>query len=198
MDKNNEWIRHIYTYFRMLEKINNTLKITINNNINMSEEEKEDNFFEMTTQLLRLMPFKVDNGITRLEKDGILKINGLKKSIKPKYENILNKYNDILCKIIRVRNKFIHEPHNIKWSFIVGGNTSCSIGFHYKLELISISTMDVANIVYELNNIMNEIQTKANDVIKDFEEERRTHPYLLKIMSFDFKKHNSEYTRIIN
>ena len=37
------------------------------------------------------------------------------------------------------------------WAFIVGGDTSCSIGFYYKFELISISTMDITNIVYELN-----------------------------------------------
>ena len=197
MKKQNEWISFIYTYFRMLEKVNNTLKITINNNINMSEEEKEDNFFEMTTQLLRLMPFKVDNGIARVEEDGILKIKDLKDFIEPKYENILSKYNDILCNIIRIRNKFIHEPHNIKWAFIVGGNTSCSIGFYYKLELISISTMDITNIVYELNNVMDEIQNKANNIIKDYEEEKRTHLYLLNIMSFNFKKHNSGYTRVI-
>jgi hypothetical protein len=197
MDKENEWISFIYTYFRMLEKINITLKKTINNNMDMSEEEKEDNFFEMTTQLLRLMPFKVENGITRVEKDGILKIKDLKDFIEPKYENILSKYNDVLCNIIRIRNKFIHEPHNIKWAFIVGGDTSCSIGFYYKFELISISTMDITNIVYELNTVMDEIQAKANTIIKAFEEEKRTHPYLLNIMSFDFKKHNSGYTRVI-
>lgn len=67
MGKENEWISFIYTYFRMLEKINNTLKITINNNTDMREDEKEDNFFEITTQLLRLIPFTVNDGKSGIE-----------------------------------------------------------------------------------------------------------------------------------
>lgn len=197
MEQEKDWIGYIYTYFRMLEKINIILKETIHSNMEMTEEEKEDNFFEMTTQLLRLMPFKINKGKAEVFDDGILKIKELKDVIKPKYKNIVNKYNNILLKIIRIRNKFIHEPHNIKWAFIVGGSTSCSIGFYYKLELISISTIDITNIVYELNNVLNEVQIMSEKVIEELEEDKRKHPYIENIKSYNFKKHNSGYTRII-
>lgn len=40
--------------------------------------------------------------------------------------------------------------------------------------------------------------TKTNNIVKDFKEEKRIHPYMLNILSFNFKRNNSEYTKVIH
>ena len=79
MDKEDKvWFDGVYPYFRMLKKINELLLLLKENNPKM--EEQEDNFLELTSELLRLIPYKIEydkdediiTGIKLLKSDGIM------------------------------------------------------------------------------------------------------------------------------
>ena len=52
------WFNGVYPYFRMQKEINNLLILLKKFNTDM--EEQEDNFLKLTTELLRILPFKID------------------------------------------------------------------------------------------------------------------------------------------
>jgi len=45
-------------------------------------------------------------------------------------------YKQTLLELSYIRNKFIHEPHNISAAGSVGGKASCSMSLYYKEKLI--------------------------------------------------------------
>lgn len=129
------------------------------------------------------------NNVAKLLDDGILLLKKYFVDIKQDYENIINKYSDILIKIRKIRNKFIHEPHNIKWAYTVGGKTSCSIGLYYKNDLQTISTIELTEIVISLNNAYKKILKQFKDKVDELEEQKN-HPYIENVLKFDFNYYN--------
>lgn len=191
-ENDREWFNGCSVYFRILNKINELLLKIISDNMELQPEENEEYFYEMANQLLRLLPYTVDtkNNVAKLLDDGILLLKKYFVDIKQDYENIINKYSDILIKIIKIRNKFIHEPHNIKWAYTVGGKTSCSIGLYYKNDLQTISTIELTEIVISLNNAYKKILKQFKDKVDELEEEQKNHPYIENVLKFDFDYYN--------
>ena len=140
-----KYLNSLYPYFKMLDNINNNLSEVIKSGPNNDPFKNEELFYNITSELLRLLPFRIDNNKIELVKSGILLVSNKKSFIKEKYNKIINNecYYKTLKDILRIRNKFIHEPHNISYAFSVGGKTSCSMGIYYKKEFYMNSFLDI-------------------------------------------------------
>ena len=161
-------VESTYPYFKVLETINCNLIRLIQTNSDFMPYENEELFYQISSDLVRLLPYKIpwkDNK-PDFEKAHIDKKSGivLLKSEIPflydEYQKILinPKCLKALHSIQIIRNKYVHEPHNIRFSFSVGGKTSCSMGLYYKDKLYSISTIWLTNIIYDINVIFIKLQ----------------------------------------
>lgn len=193
-----KFINNLYPYFKMLDNINNDLTKIIKSNKKNEPYQNEELFYKITSELLRLFPYKYIEKEKLLildDKSGILLLADKIDYIKNKYTKILNydRFHDILKDIHKIRNKYIHEPHNISYAFSVGGTSICSMGLYYKTQLLSISSISLSPIVYYLNKIFEMIK---NDVIKILEknEKYKEYPYYETFMEFDFSRNKWHYT----
>lgn len=184
------FLNNLYPYFKMLDNINNNLLKLIKTNKENSPFQNEELFYIITSELMRLVPFKIkEKKIVLDTKSGILLLSDKIDYIEDKYNKIINKdeYFDILNDLHMIRNKYIHEPHNINCAFEVGGTSTCSMGLYYKNNLLNISTISLSAIVYYLNIIFDEIRSDAIDLISDANEVK-DYPYYKTLLSYDFDK----------
>ena len=179
-------IRNYYTYFKILNNINIYLTEIIHQNENRDLEKVEDLFYKITSEIIRLMPYEEKEEVLEIKKDGILRLPNTKE-IKEGYNKIISfgHYQKSLKDIKFIRNKYIHEPHNISFAYSVEGTTTCSMGIYYKTKLLSISTISLAAIVYYLNKIFEEVRLKVIKSNIDFDILEK-----IKQMDFSNKKWN--------
>lgn len=167
-------INNLYPYFKMLDNINNYLTQVIDNNMYNNPYQNSEKFYNITSELMRLIPYKYDkkeNIIALQKEDGILLLSNNFNFIEEQYNKIVSfkPFKEELIKVIKIRNKYIHEPHNIVYAFEVGGSTSCSVGFYYKSELLSVSSISLTAIAYYLNKIFERIQKETLERIDNTE-----------------------------
>lgn len=199
MNKENiEFLNSLCPYFRMLNKINLLLIKSMNENIKLEPYENEDIFYELVSELMRLLPYKFCNNKIELKNDGIIQLKEKLNFIEKEYNKILMNpnYFDIFKNVWRIRNKFIHEPHNIHFVMSIGGSSSCSMSLYYKDELLSIGTVELAGVVYKLNVIFEKIRQLFLEIIEKCDNKYKEYPYYKTIMAYDFKKYNKNYTVI--
>lgn len=132
-----KFLNNLYPYFKMSDKINNVLTKVIRSNKDNNSYQYEELFYNITSELLRLLPYKYnekDKSIILDNKSGILLLTDKIDYIENKYKKILNfdRFHDVLKDIHKIRNKYIYEPHNISYAFSVGGTLICSMGLYYK------------------------------------------------------------------
>lgn len=192
------WFSGVYSYFRMQKEINNLLILLKKFNPNM--EEQEDNFLRLTTELLRILPFKLEvdkkdnsiiTGIYLLVNDGILLLSKEFSFLENDYNNIINTYFVDLVQIIKVRNKYIHEPHNIKCTMFLCGGKNAKAGFKYKEEYYELNTDSLIKIIKEINCVFRKIQTKFEDVVERLNEKDKNHPYIENMKNNYFLDYNN-------
>ena len=192
------FLNNLYPYFKMLDNINNDLTKVIKDNVKNNPFQNEELFYNITSELLRLLPYKYkkqDDCLILDNKSGILLFSNKIDFIEEKYNKILNfeKFHKVLKDIHTIRNKYIHEPHNISTAFSVGGTSMCSMGLFYKNRLLSIGTVSLAAVVYYLNIIFERIQKEARKLM-DSIDEYKEYPYYEKFISFDFSRGRWHYT----
>ena len=181
----------------MLDNINNDLTKVIKSSKDNDPYKNEELFYNITSELLRLLPYKYiekNNSIILDNKSGILLLAKEIGYIENKYTKILNfdKFYGVLKDMHKIRNKYIHEPHNISYAFSVSGTSTCSMGLRYKTQLLSISSVSLSPIVYYLNKIFEMIKNDAIKLMKQMEK-YRDHPYYKSIMKFDFSRNKWNY-----
>ncbi len=176
------FLNQLQPYFEMLDNINKDLTEIIRNNENNDPSKNEIIFYRITAELLRLLPYKYDERKDKIEIDddsGILLLKDKRIDfIYEKYVKILSWHNfhDTLKDLHIIRNKYIHEPHNIAYVYSVGGKSICSMGLYYKKELLSISSISLAPIVNYLNKIFDEIKNVALEIVEK-DDEYKKYPY---------------------
>ena len=106
------------------------------------------------------------------------------------------KYKKILVEMVDVRNKFVHEPHNMKACFYVGAKTSCTVGVYYVDVLCSLNTIKISYIVYELNKVFIKLRKYVLDEIDRYDKKYKEYPCYLVLLSCDFEKYNKNYSRM--
>ena len=187
----------IYVYSKMLDNINIKFQELIDSNIEKEMKENEQLFYEIISDILRVFPVKkARSEIQGLDmKSGILLLTDEIAFLEEDYKKIIDngQYKKILCELVDVRNKFIHEPHNIHAAFSVGGKTSCSMGLYYKETLCSVSTIKISYIVYELNKVFKRLKEFFLDKVHQFDEKYKEYPCYENIKKFDFEGYNKKY-----
>lgn len=187
----------IYVYSKMLNNTNIKFQELIESNTEKDMQENEQLFYEVISDILRILPVKkAKNEIQGLDmKSGILLLSDDISFLQEDYRKIVNNegYRKIICDLVDVRNKFIHEPHNIHAAFYVGGKTSCSMGLYYKETLCSVSTIKISYIVYELNKVFQKLKEFFLDKVNQFDDKYKEYPCYENIKEFDFEGYNKEY-----
>lgn len=197
-DEDKVWFNGIYPYFRMLKRLNELIIILTNNNYNI--ELQEDYFFEFTNEFMRILPYKVSkekNEIELQKDDGIMLLKKYFLFLEKDYDNILNNNFAILNEIIKIRNKFIHEPHNIKCVCSTWGRKTSQVIFKYKSEFFELDTDRLIKIIAALNITFGKIKDMFFEKVNELEEKDKDHPYILNVSKYDFNSYNRKYERIV-
>lgn len=198
MEKEIRFLNNLYPYFKMLDNINNDLTELIKNNKDNDLYKNEELFYKITSELLRILPYKYNKNDDKLKLDrnsGILLLNNKINYIEEKYTKILDfeYFYDVLKDIHIIRNKYIHEPHNISCAFSVGGTSICSMGLYYKTQLLSISSISLTPIIYYLNKVFEMIKKDAMNLIEK-NEKYKEYPYYKTFINFDFSRNHWHYS----
>lgn len=194
-----ETLNGIVVYAKILNDINLKFHILIEDNIEKQFHENEQLFYEVISEIMRMIPIKKDKGSPQIvgldSNSGILLLRTEVDFLLEEYQRIINNdiYRIILQDISIVRNKFIHEPHNVNAAFYVGGKTSCSMGVYYKDRLCSVSTLKLNNIIYELNTIFDKLKTFFSEEVDKCGEQYKEYPCYVAMMNYDFRKYNKDY-----
>jgi len=227
-EQTKEYLEKVFVYLRIMNNINKLLNKIINSNSKNRIDKNEDMFYLLVTEILRIIPYRVEEiaqetdnqnnlkdenyiediwntetlveyknkRITLEKKDGILQLKSNLKYIDEEYERILSneKLKVAFIQILKVRNKFTHEPHNLSVGFSIGGNTSCHMGIYYKNELQLLSTIDIQVITKKLNLIFSRIRKDFIDNVKKSYVEYKKYPIYKKVLSYNFDKYNNDIT----
>lgn len=190
-----QWIKDVDTYFCIVEIINehfNEMRRTSNH------DEIEEETFYLCVELLRMIPFKGEETIHLIIDDGICLLRKNINFLLDDLNKILQKNEKILKNIRKIRNKYEHEPHNIKSAFSTGSGAYSGIGFYYKKDLVSINTMELTYIIYDLNVLMDKIKQLVYTIEKQHENEFDIfiRDSIEKIKKRKNKEYNGTYVRI--
>lgn len=198
MDSKKEFLNNIFVYYKMLDNIKLYLNKIINNNYDGDPYEVEEWFYHISSELMRLFPIEYNKNkkINEISKsDGILLLKEDIPFIADKFNKIYENeiYKNVFNNIMKIRNKFIHEPHNINYVFSVGSTTSCSMGLYYKDKLLNISTISIGCIVQYINKVFSEIDKV---VLKYLEEDDsyKDYPCYNKFMQYINNRDKVYYT----
>ena len=193
-----DWINSIYKYFLILDKINKQFKILIRT---MEHEKIEEHFFYLSIELLRLIPFtenKKDNTIFLNLKDGVLLLKDNISYLEDSLQKILQYNSKTFIKIKKIRNKYEHEPHNVNSAFSTGHSSFSAMGFYCRNQLVSLDTMELTYIIYDLNKLFDKIEKMINKI--EFENRDDLNQfnklYIEKIKKIQIINYNKGYTRI--
>ena len=192
---NYDWIKYVDTYLNINEIINeyfNKMRKSFNH------DEIEEKSYYLSIELMRMIPFKGDKQLIINDKSGICLLKNNIDFLINDLDKILQENSDTLAKIKRIRNKYEHEPHNIKAAYSTSSGAYAGIGFYYKNELIPIDTKDMTYIIWDLNILMNKIQKFVYTVEKEHEEEFDifVKNYIKDIKIRKNIEYNNLYTRI--
>lgn len=202
-EKTKELLEGVYPYFKILENVNIHLRELISKNIDNKPYDNTELFYYIATDITRLLPIKGyawENGkkycLPSLDRrSGILllsnKIDYLESEYKKFIEN--KKCRQALGYILTIRNKYVHQPHNLAFCFSVGGKTSCSMGIYFKDKLQSISTIWLTNIVRDLNRIFEKIRQQCLSATENCESKYKDYPCYKFIQDTSFEEFNRSY-----
>lgn len=165
--------------------------IQINQN-NAQDENNEKNCLDIE----KIMSEHQNKKIVINKNDGILLLRNRLDYIEKEYNKLIltESLKGVLINILKVRNKFTHEPHNLSVGLSVGCNTSCSMGIYYKDELEMLSTIDIQVIVKKLNDIFIIIRKDFINIVKMYDKDFKKYPIYKKVVSFKFEKYNEMIT----
>ena len=160
----------------------------------------------MTSELLRILPFKLERDekskviteIKLLDKSGILLLKKYFKDLKEDYTQIINNNFVSLVQIIKIRNKYIHEPHNIKCICFVCGGNSARAGFEYKNEKLDLNTDSLIKIIKEINSVFKKIKIKFEKYVEKLDEKDKIHPYVLNMKKNYLLDYNKNISELLN
>ena len=206
-NKSKEFLEGVYSYFVILENINLNLQQLIKQNMENQPHENQELLYKICSDLIRIYPVKIPKDSdknwmfskARIDnRTGILLLSNHIPFLKEEYNRLLNEDKCVvaLSEILTIRNKYIHEPHNMHFTYYVGGATSCTIGMYYENKLLSVSTIWLTNIICELNLIFEKIKNLYMDVISKCDDKYKEYPCYLKIYNCQLLKYNEGYAKL--
>lgn len=184
------WIQSINTYLYIVERINehfNRMRRT------SEHDEIEEEAFYLCIEILRMIPFDGKEELQLIKKDGICLLKNDIDFLIEDLNKILQKNAEIFKKIKKIRNKYEHEPHNVNSAFSTGSGAYAGIGFYCKKDLISINTMELTYIIYNLNTLMNKIQQLVYKI--ENEHGKEFDIFIKETVNIIRKRKNIEYNK---
>ena len=143
----------------------------------------------------RLIPYSFDNKKQDLiidDKNGLLEYEDEITYLKEDYKNILNTYKETLNKIRKIRNKYEHKMHDVKYqSSGTGSMNLFDIEFKVNNEIINIYAGELIKVVKKTNILFSKIAQEIS--IYAYENEKQGCIYYERIDRFDFKDFNDIY-----
>lgn len=193
-----EWIWKVDTYMHIVENVNEHFNILRRTK---DIEVISDETYYLCMELLRIIPLKYETKKQKYiikEDDGICDLNKNINFIIPEINKILQENWDTIMKIIRIRNKYEHEPHNIGAAISAGSGGFATITYSYKNEYITINSMLFTYIIYDINILMHKILEYIL-VIENSNKEKMciiTNDYIGKIKKRKNIGYNKTYVRL--
>lgn len=155
MNSDEKYINHIITYFNILHDINRKFNIILKKGCNINPYKVESMFRDISCDIYTIMPFyrKKRTSILNYTNNGPLLIQRKKVFLYKSYNYILKfkPFNKPLKDLLLIRNKSIHEAHNLHFSYSVGSKSSQIFGLKYKGKTLNISTISLTPIIWYLN-----------------------------------------------
>ncbi len=173
----------------------------------MLKTKKMNNNLKTNFLLLKGSIATRDKFLTLREGDGILllkdKIPNI--DIENEFKTILKKHKKIIIEMKEIRNKFQHEPHNIRWksqTAKVVKNDLTVLNFKYSKVLKSKADTDdkiidktlqfkkseFINLLIEINNIFIKLKKEFIIISKDLKLSEK--PHYKEIVQIDLEKYN--------
>ena len=198
MDENTrELLEGVYPYFIILDNVNRKLIGLIDTNKEKLPHQNEELFYQIVSDLIRVYPYSQKKVDIKLN-NGILLLREHIPFLIDEYRKLLDNEQCVkaLNIILKVRNKYEHEPHNMQMAFCVGSNTSCSMMVYYKDQILPMSTIWLTNIIYELNEIFVKIKELYMQTINKCDEKYKQYPCCTTIYNINFLRYNQQYNRL--
>lgn len=143
----------------------------------------------------RLIPYSYDNKKQDLILDnsnGLLEYQAEIKYIKEDYQNILDKYNNTLNKIRKIRNKYEHKMHDVKYQSSGTGTMSLfDIEFKVNNESIRIYAGELIKLIKDVNILFSKIAQEISTFA--YQSGKEGYAYYERICRVDFKDFNEIY-----
>lgn len=223
-----EWIEGIGRYFFIIKDINELI-FSLKNMQDIPVENVEEISFKICIQFERVFPtiFDIEKENTKVKitkasinnNNGILLLKNKLPFLLKKYDDILQANQELIYSLKKIRNKYEHEPHLIRWKSLVPSKLMLSdIEFVYNeyryynnkfcpklnknsdkstdIKKFNINFKDFIKIMINLNSVYKEIQEMWVEELKvnnDFE----SHPYTLWMKSINLDKYNSKLNKYL-
>lgn len=183
-------------YFETLYQINQNLIILCGAEIFYYRSYK---FKKVTLDVIqdipRVIPYSFDNKKQDLvleDRNGLLEYQDEIQYIKQDYQNILNNYKDTLNKIRKIRNKYEHKMHDVKYQSSGTGTMSLfDIEFKVNDEFIRVYVGELIKLIKEMNILFSKIAQEIN--VFAYQNKKEGYAYYERISRFDFKDFNEIY-----
>lgn len=156
-------------------------------------------FEKVTLDIIQDIPRVIPNSYDNKEQDlvlddrnGLLEYQAQIKYIKEDYQNILDKYKDTLNKIRKIRNKYEHKMHDVKYQSSGTGTMSLfDIEFKVNDEFIRIYARELIKLIKEVNILFSKIAQEIS--IFAYQNGKEEYAYYERICRIDFKDFNEIY-----
>ena len=186
----------MYGYFETLYIMNqNLIKLCGAEIFYYRFSEFEKLILDIIQDIPRLVPYSYDNKKQDLNLDnsnGLLEYQAEIKYIKEDYQNILDKYKDTLNKIRKIRNKYEHKMHDVKYQSSGTGTMSLfDIEFKVNKEFIRIYAGELIRLIKEINILFSKIAQEIS--IFAYRNGKEGYAYYERICRVGFKDFNDIY-----
>lgn len=186
----------MYGYFETLYIMNqNLIKLCGAEIFYYRFSEFEKLILDIIQDIPRLVPYSYDNKKQDLNLDnsnGLLEYQAEIKYIKEDYQNILDKYKDTLNKIRKIRNKYEHKMHDVKYQSSGTGTMSLfDIEFKVNKEFIRIYAGELIRLIKEINILFSKIAQEIS--IFAYQNGKGGYAYYERICRVGFKDFNDIY-----
>lgn len=190
-----------YEYFELLYIINQKLIRLIGVDIIRKRNDSISLTFDIIDDLPKMLPIrknKKENKYKICSNDGLMNHKNEVVFLWEDYNNILIRNYEVVCKIIRIRNKLEHKMHSVK---VKSSSNGTSLPFKIEVminnESIIIDTNELISIVSMLNELYSKI---AHEISRYAENSRIANSfYSDTLIGFDYKDFNELYrSKLIN
>lgn len=143
----------------------------------------------------RIIPYSYNNKENNLildNRNGLLEYQREIQYLQPDYKSILNTHEEVLNKIRKIRNKYEHKMHDVKYQSSGTGTMSLfDIEFKVNNEIIKIYAEELIKVIKDVNILFSKIAQEVGRYA--YENGKQGYAYYERVCRFDFKDFNEIY-----